>query len=274
MTAPRDADHLIRAYLDEGMTQLPDRSYDSVRAHIDRTHQRVVIGPWRMPQMSSIARIALGAAAVAIAAVAVAVSLPNNTSQVGPPIESPIMSPTPSPTDQVDTTAWTTFTSPRYGFSARYPTTFASRPSALFWTIPEEPAAGFDYFYGGPGLNNWLAASMVLPNGTTEDEWIAAYTEGMMAGDPSLPAECFAPRADWAPVTIDGHAGGLRTGCGTLDVVLFVDDRVYDFGAYGPPNDGTVGVPDEFRALFEAWLTTITIDPAAALQDPAGPSPS
>ena len=47
MTAPRDPDRLIRAFIDEGMTELPDRAYDAVRSHIDQTHQRVVIGPWR-----------------------------------------------------------------------------------------------------------------------------------------------------------------------------------------------------------------------------------
>ena len=32
MTAPRDPDRLIRAFLDEGPTELPDRAYDAVRS--------------------------------------------------------------------------------------------------------------------------------------------------------------------------------------------------------------------------------------------------
>ena len=64
MTSMHDPDRLIRAFLDEGQTELPARTYDAVRDHIERTRQRVVIGPWREPDMSNIARIAVAAAAV------------------------------------------------------------------------------------------------------------------------------------------------------------------------------------------------------------------
>lgn len=64
MTAPRNPDDLIRAFLGEGETDLPDRAFDAVRADIHRTRQRVVIGPWREPQMSTFARVAIAAVAV------------------------------------------------------------------------------------------------------------------------------------------------------------------------------------------------------------------
>jgi hypothetical protein len=64
MTAPRDADRLIQAFLSEGETDLPDRAFEAVRRDIHRTHQRVVLGPWREPHMSTIARVAIAAAAV------------------------------------------------------------------------------------------------------------------------------------------------------------------------------------------------------------------
>ncbi len=64
MTASRDPDSLIRAFLDEGRTELPERAYAAVREHIDHTSQRVVIGPWRTPFMSKFAGLAAGAAAV------------------------------------------------------------------------------------------------------------------------------------------------------------------------------------------------------------------
>jgi hypothetical protein len=69
MTTPREPDRLIRAFLDEGRTELPDRSYDAVRAGIDRTRQRVVIGPWREPRMNNITKLAIAAAAVLVVAV-------------------------------------------------------------------------------------------------------------------------------------------------------------------------------------------------------------
>jgi hypothetical protein len=96
MTAPRDPDRLIRAFLGEGQTELPDRTYDAVRSEIDRTHQRVVIGPWRAPHMSNFARIAIMAAAVlAVAVLGVNLVRPGMLNPIGAPSPSP--SPTASP---------------------------------------------------------------------------------------------------------------------------------------------------------------------------------
>jgi hypothetical protein len=96
MTASRDPDRLIRAYLEDGPDQLPDRSYDVVRSDIDRTRQRVVIGPWREPRMSNLARWVMVAAAVVVIAVVGYNLLPSNT-QVGGPGPGPTSSPSPSP---------------------------------------------------------------------------------------------------------------------------------------------------------------------------------
>jgi hypothetical protein len=69
MNAQRDPDRLINAFLMEGQTQLADPVYDAVRATIEQKRQRVVIGPWRLPTMSKIVPIGLGAAAVVVAVV-------------------------------------------------------------------------------------------------------------------------------------------------------------------------------------------------------------
>lgn len=95
MTAGRDPDRLIQAYLDEGLTELPDRAYDAVRSEIDQTRQRVVIGPWRVPSMSNFARIAIAGAAVLLVAVAGIYILPK-LGGVGGPGASPTPSPLPS----------------------------------------------------------------------------------------------------------------------------------------------------------------------------------
>jgi hypothetical protein len=91
MTASRDPERLIRAFLDEGPTDLPDRTYDAVRSHIDRTRQRVVIGHWREPRMSNYARLAIAAAAVLVVAVVGYNLLPGSGGLGGP-------GPSPSPT--------------------------------------------------------------------------------------------------------------------------------------------------------------------------------
>jgi hypothetical protein len=104
MTASRDPERLIRAFLDEGLTELPDRVYDAVRSDIDRTRQRVVIVPWRTPQMNTYAKLAIGVAAVAVVAVVGINLLPGGgagvggTSTVSPsPSPLPLASPSPSP---------------------------------------------------------------------------------------------------------------------------------------------------------------------------------
>jgi len=91
MTASRDPDTLIAAFLDEGQTELPDRVFVAVRSDIQRTRQRVVIGPWKVPNMNMFARVAIAAAAV----LAVGFAWVNfGTSQVGPGVGT---QPTPAP---------------------------------------------------------------------------------------------------------------------------------------------------------------------------------
>jgi hypothetical protein len=70
MTAHRDPDRLIHAFLMEGQTELADPVFDAVRATIERSQQRVVVGPWRMPLMNKFVSLGLGAAAVVVALVA------------------------------------------------------------------------------------------------------------------------------------------------------------------------------------------------------------
>src|SRR5205823_5609082 len=70
MTAPRDPDRLISAFLSEGETDLPDWAFEAVRRDIHRTRQRVVLGPWREPNMTTLARVAIAAAAVVAIGVA------------------------------------------------------------------------------------------------------------------------------------------------------------------------------------------------------------
>jgi len=67
MTASRNPDRMIHAFLQEGAEHLDDQVYDAVRAEVDRKRQRVVIGPWRLPTMNKLVPIGLGAAAVVVA---------------------------------------------------------------------------------------------------------------------------------------------------------------------------------------------------------------
>jgi hypothetical protein len=83
-------DELIRAFLAEGREELPDRAFDAVRGEIHRTRQRVVIGPWRIPDVTNLVRVAFAAAVVGAFALAWVT--------FGPRANVPGTSPGPSPT--------------------------------------------------------------------------------------------------------------------------------------------------------------------------------
>jgi hypothetical protein len=97
MTSSRDTERLIRAFLDEGVTALPERFYDAIRSDIDRTQQRVVIGPWRTPDMNTFAKFAMAAAAVLVVALVGYNLLPSDPGRGGTPSVSPSPSITASP---------------------------------------------------------------------------------------------------------------------------------------------------------------------------------
>jgi hypothetical protein len=100
MNARRDPDRLIHAFLMEGQAELADQVYDAVRATIEDTHQRAVIGPWRMPIMNKFVPVGLGAAAVVVALVVGARLLgpPASSGVGGAPSAEPSATAEPSPT--------------------------------------------------------------------------------------------------------------------------------------------------------------------------------
>jgi hypothetical protein len=99
MTAPRDPDRLVRAFLDEGPTVLPDRTVESVLGEVHRTRQRALLGPWRTMLMFRITLAAVAVAAiVAIGGLAFWATRPTTPvigqQPSGPP--SPVASATPT----------------------------------------------------------------------------------------------------------------------------------------------------------------------------------
>ena len=109
MTAPRDPDRIVRAFLEEGPSRLSDRTIERTLAEIHRSHRRAGIGPRRTYLMSRPVLAAIAAAlVVAVAAVWAVRSNPavgSATSpspqasgiSVGAPSPTPTTAPTPSP---------------------------------------------------------------------------------------------------------------------------------------------------------------------------------
>jgi hypothetical protein len=99
MTASRDPDRLIHAFLHEGLDELPDPVYDAVRDRIEQTRQRAFIGPWRISDMNRYLKLGLVAAAVLVVAVVGYNVLPGSDGPGGEPSATPepTLEPTPAP---------------------------------------------------------------------------------------------------------------------------------------------------------------------------------
>lgn len=95
MTSERDATRIVRAWLQEGVTDLPDRVLDAVLDQVPATHQesRWMSG-WRNHHVQNWMKIAIAAAAVVVVGVAGFYLYPRSDSGVG---GSPSASPSPSP---------------------------------------------------------------------------------------------------------------------------------------------------------------------------------
>ena len=283
---PRIAD-----WLEDEPYTAPDQALDVVLAAFPSIKQRRARRvPWRVPGMN--APLRLGLTAAAVGAVAIGSLLVVNRGTSGPggtggPTPSttpaPTATPAPSPSssagkDLLDVSKWAAFTSSRYGFSARYPATYQAVPSQAFWRMPNAPGNMFDGFHGD-GAAKWLdGVSTLLPVGATRDDWYDEYRRDLVEdNEPWEPKTCFTTREDWTSTTVDGLAADLRVGCEALEAFVFVEDRVYVFGAYAyetlSPPTAEPGVSDELRDLFELWLTTITLDPTSAVDPSPVPTP-
>jgi hypothetical protein len=285
-------DPRIADWLEDDPHTAPEQALDVVLAAFPSIKQRRAWRvPWRVPGMNTPLRLGLTAAAVG--AVAIGSLLVVNRGTSGPggsgeptPSATPVPTATPAPSpsspagaDLLDVSKWTAFTSSRYGFSARYPATYRSFPSETFWRMPDSAGNMFDGFQGA-GAAKWLnGISTLLPVGTTRDDWYDEYRRDLVEDDYwTEPETCFTAREGWTSTTVDGHTADLRVGCEALEAFVFVEDRVYLFGAYTydtlTPPTAEPGVSDELRDLFELWLTTITLDPASALDPAVTPTPS
>jgi hypothetical protein len=97
MSADRDVNSIVRSWLEDGATALPDRVLDNVLDQLPATPQRRSLWPARrFGEMNNFAKLAVAAAAVAVVAFAGIRLLPGEGNTGGPlPSESASLSPSP-----------------------------------------------------------------------------------------------------------------------------------------------------------------------------------
>lgn len=245
MTTSRDPDRLIDAYLAEGPDRLPDRTYDTVRGDIDRTRQRVAIGPWREPNMNTIAKLAITLAAVVVVAIVGLNLLPEQGSVGGiAPTPSPTPSSTPTPTPAV-----TASPSPVVQYlppvgplaAGTYPAISEFDLVPFSFTVPE-----------GWASEGWYISNDKQTNAETYDLRLSFVPIGNLYSDP-----CRATLA--SPVigpTVDDLVAGLMaqpgsTGATTTDVE--VGGRPAKLVEYTIATDYTCAV-DRFMIWRDAFV--------------------
>jgi hypothetical protein len=303
MTAPHNRDRLIDAFLEDGTDVLPDWAYDEVRHDIHRTRQRVVIGPWREPIMSNLARYGVIAAAVVLLVGAGVLLLrPAPAGVAAPASAAPTASPMPSTSSSPAAVA-----SPTLRAGALPPGPFQIRdeeggnPGALTVTIP---AGGSGWTLDGLGV--WKAVEpgvdepviTLWPNGITGTFVDPCSDHTLKQPDPkgvedlitalgSQPGVSAGPATD---VTVSGYSGQYIDTTVTADITkcgngqdgfwlwAAPDDRryvqgtnevnrIYAFDLDGARFTFAVRIPahttEAYRAETMAMLETIEITPLA-----------
>jgi len=98
MSTERDLTGIVRSWLEDGATSLPERVLDDVLARVPTTPQRRPSWPaWRFHSMSSPFKIALVAAAIGALALVSLDFLPRSHGIGAAPAPSPSSSPSPAP---------------------------------------------------------------------------------------------------------------------------------------------------------------------------------
>ncbi len=263
MTAHHNLDRQLNAFLSDGPITLPDESFDAVRDRTEQTRQRVVLGPWRVPTVSKLVPIGLGAAAVIAVLFLGSQFIGSPTSNVGGPASQPPASAAPSeapasaaPSPISPPPLTQTFTSQMHGISMSYPEGWTARAATEPWTGT-----------GGPNFSDPFADLLIDPlnenlllilgsqpiGSSTPDKWVA---ETMAASDCPAATE---------PIAVDGATGLIGVNACATIVAVTTAGRGYWIRLYTPTsNEGFAFAPYD-RAWFEEVLATVQLQPEDAV---------
>jgi hypothetical protein len=253
MNGRRDPDRLIHSFLMEGQTELADQVYDAVRATIEQRRQRVVIGPWRLPNMNKLVPIGIAAAAVVVVLIVGAQLLgpPASSGVGGVPSVKPSVAPSPTAAPSVANP------SPSVGGNAPGPFVFngASGGPSITVTIPAgwygDSGAGVltkndkaDPPDGAGMIGPWYGPLSVYRDpcrwATTKPTTPASTVDQMVA---ALTAQKSRNASAPVDITVDGYSGKTIT-------LHVPDDAVFsqcDQGTFGSWIDGLESTPSRYH---------------------------
>lgn len=258
MSTDRDVERIVRSWLDEGVTQLPDRVLDLVLDQIPATPQRRTY--WlarRFPIMNSnIVRLGI-AAVVIVLAVVVGINLQPGPNSGGPPEATPTPSPSataePTPSAASAPPLTQSFTSTLHGISLSYPEGWTAQAATEPWTAStfplEFPVPQVDWLYDPTLTSDLFLAIASQPIGdSTPEDWLA---EQMASGEGCTATE---------PIAVDG-ATGLIGADGCNVAVVTIAGRGYWIQLYTGDN-----APVTYdHAWFEEVLATVALHPEDAV---------
>jgi hypothetical protein len=259
MTANHNLERRIAAfYATEAPPRAPDRVLATALESVDITPQRRALArvPWRTPDMTTFARLAVAAVAV-IAVGAIGLSLLDGrtpgTGGVSSPPPTTISTPAPSASTS-NPPLVESFTSSIHGISVSYPAGWKLQPATEPWPpggAIRQSAAFADVIYQRETDSPFIALASQPLAGADPDEWTAMAAEILGASD------CGATE----PVTVDGAEGRLYRGC--LAAMVTVADRGYLIWLYR--------INDLDR--FKEFLATVQLHPEDAVDAARSGSP-
>jgi hypothetical protein len=159
VSTERDVTRIVRSWLDEGVTQLPDRVLDAVLDQLPATPQRRA--DWlarRFPRMNTFVRIAAAAAAVILVAIVGIKLLPLGG------VGGPGVSPTPTASETALVGRWVT---PDVTCEQQKATVLAAGYTAeqmalSEWTCPGGTTNHYTIIFGGPAADPNVPKTLVL----------------------------------------------------------------------------------------------------------------
>lgn len=262
MSTARDPDLIVAAWLDDGPTDLPTdtersiaiavRTLPQARSRVDRLARRI-----DMTRFQTLGLVAAVAIVAVVGLVAISAFGGRRADVGGQPTVTAPASPSASPTPSIVTPPLIeTFLSPWYGYTIDYPAEWVAISARNFFKPAEFSAAG--------GPSEWL--DVIHP--TTSNGLLrigsAAIPEG---GTAETVSEAFwGPQDNLEDMTIAGKPALVRDQDGEVEAVVDAGDRVYVVTLFSGQGGSEPGI-ENHRALFDALMASLTLQPALAFTE-------